>query len=91
MVAAPEPTDIIWENRGYTDNDRINKKILVTIIIFFLLSVSFVTNLKLNQLAQAHDAKYPMVPCDNFLDEYNMHEDKWKKDAIRQYILNGEK
>lgn len=37
---APEPTDIIWENRHYTDKERQNKSGIVGFLIFILLLIS---------------------------------------------------
>jgi len=39
--SASEPTDIIWENRGYSEFTRNWKKVVTALIILFLLSVSF--------------------------------------------------
>lgn len=37
---APEPTDIIWENRCYTEEQRKKKEFIVGIVIFILLLIS---------------------------------------------------
>ena len=60
---APEPTDIIWENRHYTDEERSNKSCIVGIIIFILLLISagfiFSFSVKSKQLKE----KYPITDC----------------------------
>ena len=38
---ASEPTDIIWENRHFTQRTRLCKSIFVTIFLVFLLACSF--------------------------------------------------
>ena len=38
---AVEPSDIIWENRNYSDYDRNIKKLVVFIVVSILLSLSF--------------------------------------------------
>lgn len=42
IQGASEPTDIIWENRGYTPEERMGKRGIVGLIIFVLLAISFV-------------------------------------------------
>lgn len=37
---APEPTDIIWENRHFSNGERNSKALIVGLIIFVLLVIS---------------------------------------------------
>lgn len=38
---AAEPSDIIWENRAYTDKQRKIKKGVITLVIMCMLGLSF--------------------------------------------------
>jgi hypothetical protein len=41
MTAATEPTNIIWENRCITDNDRKKRTCIAYLLILFMLCSSF--------------------------------------------------
>jgi hypothetical protein len=41
IQAASEPTDIIWENRYFTEEERRFKSLIVSIIIALMLGLSF--------------------------------------------------
>jgi len=38
---ASEPTDIIWENRHFTSSARFLRTMMVSLVVFFMLCVSF--------------------------------------------------
>ena len=62
---APEPSDIIWENRHFTTFDRLKQKVKNFIWIFLLLAISFAcvyigAVYSLNSLYT-----YPDVNCDS--------------------------
>ena len=66
---ASEPSDIIWENRHFTEGDRLKKKLIVILLMILLLFTSFCMiylgasfSLKLLRV-------YPDVACTN-LPEY---------------------
>jgi hypothetical protein len=42
-MGASEPSDIIWENRHFTAGQRFLRTMMVALIIFFMLSISFAT------------------------------------------------
>jgi len=50
VTRAPEPQDIIWENLEYSDIERNKRTIIVYIITFFLILISFGIVLGLNYL-----------------------------------------
>lgn len=45
---SPEPTDVIWENLQYSENSRFCRKMLVYLISFVLIGISFGIILALN-------------------------------------------
>lgn len=85
---AVEPSDIIWENRNFTENQRTFKKIIVTIIVAILLSISFAIIFICQKKSLAFKNKYPRVKCSRYQDNYLGHHDEWKDDAIREFVLN---
>lgn len=89
MIEASEPTDIIWENRGFTEEERTRKKGTVTIVIISLLLLSFFLIFILQKKAQVLKGKYPAIPCENVQDRYQLHNDAWKRDAIKEYLYNS--
>ena len=71
MTPAPEPTNIIWENRQYTKGRRVAIGLLVSVVIFFLLLVSFSVILVLKQVAVSSKLKYSYANCKDIKDIYN--------------------
>jgi hypothetical protein len=55
---APEPTNIIWENRQYTTISRIYKVIMVFAIILLLLAGSFALIVRLKKEGREANNKY---------------------------------
>ena len=63
---AAEPTDIIWENRQYTQASRVFKSLIVTIIISILLAISFYLILICSKASLTLLNKYPStIVCDS--------------------------
>jgi hypothetical protein len=56
---ASEPTDIIWENRSFTQWERFRRTLIVVGIVFILLCGSFVVVFKCSQEANKPLLKYP--------------------------------
>jgi len=61
VQAASEPSDIIWENRHFTPNQRMKKSIVVYLIITILLLASFVVIFIFSNISAAALAKYPVI------------------------------
>lgn len=89
---ASEPTDIIWENRFYSENTRNFRRVIVWTIIGIMLAMSgaiifFMTNYSLKL-----KFKYPKVDCEIFHNEYNttgtMALNTWENDAVKEYNAN---
>ena len=60
---ASEPSDIIWENRSFTQLERQMKKLTVMTIILFLLFISFLFIYLLQKLSLDIMNKYPHANC----------------------------
>ena len=77
MEPAPEPTDIIWENRHFTDRERFVRLLITVGSMFLLLGVTFCTIFYLKKYLQAN--KYSSnINCDEvgklFRDETHYQE-----------------
>lgn len=60
---ASEPTDIIWENRHFTNVYRFNMSIIVITIVGILLFISFSTIFVLAKASAKILAVYPPMNC----------------------------
>lgn len=60
---ASEPTDIIWENRFFTQETRRYKRIFVYFTIVVMLSISAVIIYRFTMISQKAKFKYPKVDC----------------------------
>ena len=56
---APEPTNILWENRDVTPQKRLKRKAIVVSIIFLLLLAAFTVFFVLKQQTILNYKKYP--------------------------------
>lgn len=56
---ASEPTDIIWENRHFTNGQRIFRTVMVSLIVFIMLCISFVLIFTAQKTSLAMKQKYP--------------------------------
>lgn len=89
---APEPTDIIWENRHNTYEQRKEKEYIVGVIIFILLLISagfiFSISVKNRELKQ----KYPVSDCvqkqSMFIEHASEQEYSWEQLAFEEFIRN---
>jgi len=64
MSEATEPTDIIWENRHFTEDDkRANlNKVIISASLYLTGSLIIITALKGSSMALT--AKYPAANCE---------------------------
>ena len=58
LKAAPEPTNVIWENRQFTSLQRFIRGIFVVLVILILLAMSFAIILTLKKKARESNNKY---------------------------------
>jgi hypothetical protein len=56
---APEPSDIIWQNRHFTDWERLLKKIVVSLAILLMLTASFAVIFVLQKASLRLKNRYP--------------------------------
>jgi hypothetical protein len=67
---ASEPTDIIWENRAFTDFQRRVKRVIVYFLVVVMLAISagiiFYCTLESNR----RKFRYPKVECADIQEEY---------------------
>jgi hypothetical protein len=70
---ASEPSDIIWENRSFTERERNVKKFIVAIIILGLLAASFAVIFVCKKASLAKKDKYPKVNCQEFVANYGIN------------------
>ena len=85
---ASEPTDIIWENRQFSEDDRTFRRVIVGIAILFMLCISFSVIFVCAKASMAKKAKYPKVNCEDFASEYVDRLDLWEHDAISEFKIN---
>jgi len=88
LKEAVEPSDIIWENRNFSESTRTYKKLVVFIVVLILLGMSFSIIFLCQKKSLAFKNKYPRVKCAGYADNYGNHHDEWKHDAIKEYIIN---
>jgi len=56
---APEPSNILWENRHVTRKQQMWRALGVWVIIFFILAIAFVIFVVLKQISVKNQARYP--------------------------------
>jgi len=65
VTDAPDPTDIIWENRHFTDKQILYRSLLVFAVCILLLVASFLTLLTIAQGQIRYAVTFPPVDCSN--------------------------
>lgn len=61
FTEATEPTNIIWENRHYSNSERFRRQIRATLIIIGMILVSFVIIIICKSKAIAFNTTYPPI------------------------------
>lgn len=65
MQEAPEPTNVIWENRDFDKTIRWARLILVIIAVCFVLFITFLATVKAKQMTNDLIGKYDdSMNCD---------------------------
>lgn len=85
IMEASEPTDILWENRMFSEWDILKKKIIVFGIIFVMLYFSFQTIFALQKKSLAMKGRYPPQVCDDYIEQYQGRRNSWMVDAIHEF------
>lgn len=86
IQAASEPSDIIWENRAFTPNQRRVKAAIVFVIIAILLIGSGVLIFWLSDYSTKMINKYPITDCAPLSD---LTEDQFQQSAYLEWTLNN--
>lgn len=81
---ASEPSDIIWENRHFTPEQRFRKAIIVVLTVGFALFISFCVVFNLRSYSNELSSKYPAADCAAFNQNYPNLEPF----AAQEYALN---
>lgn len=71
LKESTEPTNIIWENRHWTDADYRKRTAIVYTIIFLLILISFGMIFACKQTSIKISSTYPIVDCTNIRQTYN--------------------
>ena len=83
-----EPTDIIWENRHFTEFERNKRRMYSAIIIIIVLLFSGFVIYACTSIRILYKEKYPKVDCKR-VQAMEMDDVKqWEIDAIRQHKKN---
>lgn len=91
ITDAPEPTDIIWENRHFSDNQRRQKALIVGLVIAFLLLISALNIFNFTIKGKTLKEKYPKTDCIEITAVYKSRGvDVWQKAAFHEYLYNKE-
>jgi len=88
IQAASEPSDIIWENRHFTDTQRLYKGILVWTCLGILLFISFVIIYILSTYSNAMLTKFPVMDCASLTE--GLAEGELQSSAYIEYTINTE-
>ena len=80
-----EPTDIIWENREYSDGQRAFKTFIAWSIISILLLCAFYAIFTCSVIANTAESMYPIANCKETQRQWkilmNKHNDQkmWER------------
>ena len=93
IESAVEPSDIIWENRYFSDNERRKRSLIVFVVILLMLMVSGSIIFKISTKQKQLTFMYPQTTCKSQKAEYvseTSHQtlEDWQKDAIREFNVN---
>lgn len=85
LEEATEPTNIIWENRHFTAQEYFVRTCKVFVIVFFMISVSFVLIFVCKVKAIEVSNMYPTVDCTDILKTYGNYTSQ-QQYAYREYV-----
>lgn len=74
FLAAPEPTDIIWENRQFSRNKRLMRTLFAVFVIILLMAASFMLIFSLKKTQSMRTKKYADEDCNEVLKYYEQSE-----------------
>ena len=67
---ASEPTDIIWENRIYTEADYVTRQLKAFSILAVLMLFSFAIIFKVARTSAIIAREFPKIDCESINDTY---------------------
>lgn len=82
MKVASEPTDIIWENRHFTEADYIKRQLVAFCIIGVLLFGSFIFIYKVARTSAEIAREFPPTDCDSISQTYGSQLQRY---AVEDY------
>jgi hypothetical protein len=94
---ASEPTDIIWENRHWTEQQRNIKRAIVWTVILIALTISGVCIFFMTKYSLSLKFKYPKTQCSVFDQQYGVNADgtlaesdlaNWSSDSVKEWNAN---
>lgn len=88
---APEPSDIIWENRQYSRKERIQRSKKVFLILFIVLLVSFILIFQSSTKMQQLIERYPEQDCHKIQKLYDSKPGKFWHESLIEYESNKDK
>ena len=88
---APEPTNVIWENRDFDKNIRWSKFILVCIAVIFVLFLTFLATVKAKAMTNDLIGKYDdSINCNEMSHMYSRQQlSQLAADEWVDYYQNG--
>ena len=72
--AAVEPTNIIWENRHFTQNEQFWRTVIVRAIVVAIMVGVFILFFVLKIQVAENNQKYPPVDCERQLEVYGTYD-----------------
>jgi len=89
VTDAPDPTDIIWENRHWTDRQILIRSLIVFTVCIGLLVGSFFILLTIAQGQIRYAVTFPPVDCPNVEEQYGSRIEEYAyADAV--FVANPE-
>lgn len=70
LQEASGPTDIIWENRHWSENDRTKKRLVAYTIILIMLAFAGCIIFWMSKTSTEKKLKYPWTNCVSTQSEY---------------------
>lgn len=84
-----EPTDIIWENRHFSDTYIHVRAFLFLLMMLGILSISFMIVFSAQKKSLAMRRKYPHQDCREVEQQYENQYQLWMKQSIKEYHVNS--
>jgi hypothetical protein len=80
--AAPEPSNIMWENQYWPKTTKLIRKLITFLVVCLILSIQFSVMFFINKKVVQVQNRYPIVDC---TDVKKIYGDTLEKFAIIQW------